>query len=342
MATIGASAVTLADWAKVQKPGGGVDKVVQILNETNEVLDDALFMEGNLPTGHRTTVLSGLPTPTWRLLNYGVQPSKATHVQVTDACGMLEDYAEVDKSLADLNGNTVEFRLSQDRPHIEGVSQGLADAIIYGNQATDPEQITGLAPRYNSASAANGGQIINGGGTGSTNTSVWFVTWGDMTAHMIYPKGSMAGLMKTDKGQVTLEDAAGGKYEGYRTHYKWDTGFTLRDWRYCARVANIDVSALVKDFATGADLLDLMIRAYWKIPTTRIGVAASAQAQGARRMAIYANGTVMAWLHRQARKSAAYMLSLDKVEGQPILSFMGVPIRRVDAILNTETAIPFS
>jgi hypothetical protein len=269
----------------------------------------------------------------------GVQPTKATHVQITDACGMLEAYAEVDKSLADLNGNTVEFRLSQDRPHLEGMSQGLADALIYGNQATDPEQITGLAPRYNLTSAANGGQIISAGGTGSDNTSIWFVTWGDMTCHMIYPKGSSAGLMKTDKGQVTLEDAANGRYEGYRTHYKWDVGLSLRDWRYCSRVCNIDVSDLVKDYASGADLLDLMIQAYHKIPSTRIGVSNSAQAVGAKRMAIYCNGTIMSWLHRQARKAAAYMLSLDKVEGQPILSFMGIPIRRVDAILNTETVV---
>ena len=75
-------------------PKGAIAKIVEILNETNEVLDDMLFLEGNLPTGHKTTIRSGLPSATWRLLNYGVQPSKSRTVQVTDTVGMLEDYAE--------------------------------------------------------------------------------------------------------------------------------------------------------------------------------------------------------------------------------------------------------
>ena len=119
MAVLSTTNPTLADVAKRYDADGKIDTIVELLSETNEVLDDMTFLEGNLPTGHRTTVRSGLPSSTWRKLNYGVQPSKSTTVQITDTTGMLEAYAEVDKALADLNGNTASFRLSEDRAFLE-------------------------------------------------------------------------------------------------------------------------------------------------------------------------------------------------------------------------------
>ena len=232
MAVLSTTNPTLADVAKRYDADGKIDTIVELLSETNEVLDDMTFLEGNLPTGHKTTVRSGLPSSTWRKLNYGVQPSKSTTVQITDTAGMLEAYAEVDKALADLNGNTASFRLSEDRAFLESMNQTMASTLFYGDTGTDPEKFMGLGPRYNSLSAESGDNIIVGGGSGSDNTSIWLVCWGPNTCHGIYPKGSQAGLKHQDLGEVTLEDAASGKYQGYRTHYKWDIGMSLRDWRY--------------------------------------------------------------------------------------------------------------
>ena len=148
MATLSVVNPTLADVAKATDPDGKIATIVEILNETNEILDDMVWVEGNLPTGHRTSIRSGLPTPTWRKLYGGVQPNKATNVQVTDTTGMLEAYAEIDKALADLNGNTSAFRMSEDRAHIEGMSQEFSDTLIYGNEGTTPEEFTGFAPRF--------------------------------------------------------------------------------------------------------------------------------------------------------------------------------------------------
>ena len=166
MATLGTTALTLLDWARRVDPEGKIAKIVEILNDTNEILEDMAWVEGNLPTGHKTTIRSGLPSVAWRLLNYGVQPSKSRTVQVTDSCGMLEAYSEVDKALADLNGNTPEFRLSEDRAFLEAMNQELATTLFYGNTATDPEKFLGLAPRFNDLSAENGGNILTGGGAG--------------------------------------------------------------------------------------------------------------------------------------------------------------------------------
>jgi hypothetical protein len=328
MATLSTTNPTLADLAKRTDPDGKIDSIVELLSETNEVLSDMTFMEGNLPTGHRTTIRSGLPSATWRKLNYGVQPSKSTTVQVTDSCGMLEAYAEVDKALADLNGNSASFRLSEDRAFLESMNQTMATTLFYGDTGTDPEKFMGLAPRYSATSAESGDNIVLGDGSGSDNTSIWLVVWGPNTCHGIVPKGSTAGLKHNDLGEVTLEDAAGGRYQGYRTHYKWDVGMTLRDWRYVVRIANIDVSNLTKNAASGADLIDLMVQAAEKIPNLGLG-----------RPVFYGNRTISSYLRRQITNKSNVQLNMDEVAGERVMTFDGIPFRRNDAILNTEATV---
>jgi len=329
MAVLSTTNPTLADVAKRYDADGKIDTIVELLAETNEVLDDMTFLEGNLPTGHKTTVRSGLPSSTWRKLNYGVQPSKSTTVQITDTAGMLEAYAEVDKALADLNGNTASFRLSEDRAFLESMNQTMASTLFYGDTGTDPEKFMGLGPRYNSLSAESGDNIIVGGGSGSDNTSIWLVCWGPNTCHGIYPKGSQAGLKHQDLGEVTLEDAASGKYQGYRTHYKWDIGMSLRDWRYVVRIPNIDVSNLTKDASgSSAALVDLMVQAVEKLPNVNLG-----------RCVFYGNRTISSILRRQITNTSNVRLSMDEVAGKRVMSFDGIPFRRNDAILNTEAAV---
>lgn len=336
MSALAASHPTLLDLAKRLDPDGKIDVIAEILTQENPILEDLSFVEGNLPTGHRTTIRTGLPTPTWRKLYGGVQPTKSNTAQVTDSCGMLEAYAEVDKALADLNGNTAAFRLSEDRAHIEGMAQELASTIIYGNEGDQPEAFTGLAPRYNSLSAANADNIVSAGGSGSDNTSIWLVVWGDQTLHGIYPKGSRAGLDMQDKGQVTIEsvDGAGGRMEAYRTHYRHDCGLTVRDWRFAARVCNIDVSALTSD-GTAADraaaqkaLINFMVQASERIPSLSKG-----------RAVWYVNRTIREQLRLGILEKIAGNLAWETVAGKRVMTFDDIPVKRLDAINNTEARV---
>lgn len=317
---------TLADWAKRTDPSGRIDTIVELLAQTNEILDDMVWVEGNLPTGHRTTVRTGLPTPAWRKLNYGVQPSKSTTVQVTDGCGMLESYAEVDKALADLNGSSGDFRVSEDRAFIEAMNRAMAETVFYGDTAVTPERFLGLSPRFNDLSAESGGNILDANGSGADNTSVWLVAWSPSTVHGIFPKASTAGLQHRDLGEVTLEDAQGGRYQGYRTHYKWDCGLTLRDWRYAVRIANIDVSDL--ETGSAANLIDLMTDAIERLPTLAFG-----------RPAFYMHRRVQTALRKQIRDKTNVQLSLDDVAGRKVVTFDGIPVRRCDALSLTEAPV---
>jgi hypothetical protein len=336
MATLGTKTPNLIDLAKRTDPEGRIDSVVEILNKVNEIIDDADFIECNDGSSHLTTVRTGIPAPTWRKLYGGVQPVKSTTAQVRDNTGMMENYAEVDAALAELNGNTAEFRLSENTPILQGMSEEFVDTLFYGNEGTEPEAFTGLSPRYNSVSSATSqtaDNVIDAGGTGTDNASVWLVVWGPNTIHCLFPKGSNRGLKMTDKGLVTIEDASDGsntgRMEAYRTHYRWDVGLSVRDWRYAVRIANVDKSDLTKDAATGADLIDLMTQALELLPSGGLGMG---------RAGFYANRKIRGFLRRQAvNKVKSSTLGMDEIGGRRVLVIDGVPIRRCDA-LNADEA----
>ena len=336
MATLSANNPTLLDLANRTDPDGNIAQVVEILNEHSDVLDDMTFVEGNLTTGNKTTQRTGIPLPTWRKMYAGVQPTKSRTTQVTDTTGMLEAYAEVDIALADLANNTAEFRMSEDKPHIEGIHQELTDTIFYGNETTEPEAFTGLSPRYNSLSAENADNIIVGGGAGADNGSIWLVGWGEQSCFGIVPKGSKAGIRQEDKGQVTIENADGsnGRMEAYRTWYRMDAGLTVRDWRYVVRIPNIDKSLLstvytAGAFASGAHLSELMFQAMELIPNL-----------SAVRPAFYMSRSMRTTVRQQTSAAVqGSVLTTEMVGGKLVESFHGIPLRRVGALSADEVLV---
>jgi hypothetical protein len=332
------SNLTLADWAKRTDPDGRVALVAELLSQSNEILEDCVYKEGNLPTGDRVVIRTGLPTAYWRSLNQGIPNSKSSTAQVDEACGMLEARSEVDKDLAMLNGNTAQFRLSEDTAFLEAMNQTQAQTMFYGNPATDPKQFLGLATRYSSTSAGNGTNIIPGGASsGSLNTSVYLVVWGDNTVYCPFPKGSKAGLLHEDLGEQTVYDGAN-RMQAYATRYQWKSGLVVKDWRYVVRIPNILVADLIGGTGTQAatnafQLTKLMMRAMYKIPNLDSG-----------RAAFYMNRTVHSGLAVQSLDRSQAALAVQPALSQfgtarNYLSFQGIPIRRVDCLLNTEAVV---
>lgn len=339
MSTLATTNLTLADWAKRVDPEGRVPVVAELLSQSNEVLEDCVFKEGNLPTGERVVIRTGLPTVYWRALNQGIPSSKSTTAQVDEACGILEARSEVDKDLAMLNGNTAQFRLSEDQAFLEAMNQTQATTLFYGNPATDPKQFLGLASRYSAISGADNAQnVISAGGSSSDNTSIYLVVWGDNTVYCPFPKGSKAGLIHEDLGEQTVYNSDGTRLQALATRYQWKNGLVVKDWRYVVRICNIDVSDLVAQTGTQAStastaIIKLMARALYRIPNMAMG-----------RAAFYMNRTVHSGLSIAALDKSQYVLKINEglsQFGTPYswLSFLGVPLRRVDAILNTEAAV---
>lgn len=342
MTTLSTSNLTLADWAKRTDPDGRIPIIAELLSQSNEILEDCVFKEGNLPTGERVIVRTGLPAVYWRALNQGIPSSKSTTAQVDEAAGILEARSEVDKDLAMLNGNTAQFRLSEDTAFLEAMNQTQATTLFYGNPATDPKTFLGLAPRYSDigvGSPQNAQNILSAGGADATaNTSIYLVVWGDQTVYCHFPKGSKAGLIHEDLGEQTVYNADGTRLQAYATRYQWKNGLVVKDWRYVVRICNINVNDLVAQTGTQAStaataIIKLMARAMYRIPNMAMG-----------RAAFYMNRTVHSGLSVAALDKSQYVLKVNEglsQFGMPYswLSFLGVPLRRVDAIVNTEAVV---
>lgn len=348
MAALTNTNLTLADWAKRVDPDGTVPIVAELLSQSNEILQDAVFKESNLPTGERVVIRTGLPTVYWRALNQGVPSSKSTTVQVDEACGILEARSEVDKDLAMLNGNTAAFRLSEDTAFLEAMNQKQVQTMFYGNPATEPKEYLGLATRYSAISGATNAQNVISCGGSSNLTSVYLIVWGDQTVYCPFPKGSKAGLIHEDLGEQTVytPSAAGAttassteRMQALVTRYQWKNGLVVKDWRYVVRICNIDVSALLAGTGTqqatgvATNLMKAMARATYRIPNLAMG-----------RPAFYMNRTAHSGLTVQAMDRSQAVLKINEAgtqfgTAQNYLSFLGIPIRRVDQLLNTETAV---
>lgn len=329
---------TLANLANQLDPDGTLAPVGELLNETNEILDDMPFYEANQTSSHVHTIDATLPSGTWRRLNYGIVPTKGTTAQVTEGIGMLEDRSEVDVVLARMSRDVAAFRLQEDRRTIEGLNQELADVLFYADTTVDPEKYMGLAPRYENLGVPTGKPTANylgmnhvldaGGSTTSVQSSIWLVGWGESTVFGLYPKGSPAGLERMDLGEIDCRDATGGVFRGYATHYRIQHGLGVKDWRYIVRIANIETSAAIDENAINV-LVDQCIDATNAIPNL-----------GACRPVFYMNRAVRSRFQKAAFRKSNMALSLDDVYGvKGQLNISGIPLKQSDAILLTETVL---
>lgn len=331
MATLGASFVDLIDIYKQQDGKGQFVPIIEMLNQMNPILDDAIAVECNKGTTHLHTVRTGLPAVTWGKLYQGIPQSKSGKAQVEDTTGFVEGLSTIDERLLALSSNSGAVRLSEAQSFLEAMSQEVATRIFYGNSATDPEMFMGLSPRFNSTTAPNGNQIVKAGGVGADNTSIWFVTWGDNQCQLLYPKGTAAGVSREDMGRQRVLDGSGNPYYAMEEKFTWHVGLAVKDWRYVARIANIDVSLMQ---AGSVKLYDYMRQAYYKMQNRRVAGG---------KMAIYCNRDVLEALDALANNAGAadsfVRLQRTEMEGKEVLTYRGIPIRETDAIVNNEALV---
>lgn len=341
MAALDATKPTFLDMMKTMDPAGNLVPVAEILSATNEVLDDMVWQEGNLTTGHMHSVRTGLPTVTWGQLYKGVLPSKATSAQVTDTTGFLEAMSHADKRMVDLHSDPMAYRNQYDRPFVEAMSQEFARVLFKGT-AADTDKFIGLDARFNSLSAGNADNIViptNAGGEDTDITSIWLIGWSDRTVFGIVPRNSKMGLQQQDLGVQWVEDGitAGAKYPAYETYFRWDCGLAVPDWRYVVRGANIDIGELTDDAATGVNIPALMSDMIERLP---------ADAFGTTRLAFYMNRQLIGKLRKQlVEKVKNSTLTLEMVGPAGTLSprrklhFDGIPVNRVDTLIADETVV---
>ena len=343
--------LSLMDAARRMDPDGEIDTIAELLSQANEFFQDMTWTESNLDTGHKSTVRTGLPQGTWRVAYAGVPYARSTTAQVTDGLGFLAAYSQIDKRVAELGGKVAQIRMTEDSAFLEGMSQQMATTFFYGNSGTVPSQFTGFSPRYNTVSTAtaqNAQNCLNAGGTGSSNTSIWMTGWGDMTNFGIYPKGTKAGLVFEDRGDIVPGyDAANNPFPAYTSYFEWNAGLVTKDWRYNARICNIDTTAGAQGLfgTTPPDLFYLMSKAVVRFPTLTKRASGITETDAPDEPApginpaFYCNRTGRESLDIQAIRDKNVLLKPTEYAGQPVVEFRGIPIRVVDALLNTEATL---
>ena len=318
MAVLATDCLTLSDWFGRRDPNGQHAEIVNVMSRKDEMFQDVMFMEANGVTIHEDTLASELPQGEFRAFNEGVGRGRAKTQKIRDGIANNQLYGVVDKDLADLSGDAASFRFREEKLVMEGIRQQYMDTLLYGNAITNPKSFTGLTPRYNSTTDE---RVITASDSANL-TSIWFVVWGDMSVRGIFPKGmsDSAGLSATDKGVETVLDANNKEYEAYRTHYKWMSGLSIKDYRQVVRICNIN------SVTPTADLVNLMLEAVELI-------------EDPSNLKIYMNRRMRTHFNKQARTNTNAYLTIESYEGKRYTSFHGYPLRRTDAIINAESLV---
>lgn len=325
MAELASTRLRMSDIAKRLNPDGSAASIAEVLENSTPILADAPMVEANGLNAHRSTRRAALPSVGWRRLNAGTVSTKSVVDQVQDATALLEAWGEIDEAVAKMNGNTAEWRMQEAVAFLQAMAQEFEATFFYGNAGTDEKEFDGVATRYNTA----GAQVLDAGSSDTDNTSIYLMGWGAQTCHLIYPKGSVAGIQHVDHGKQVIESVngvAGAKMSGYIDQYTLEVGFHVKDPRFIVRIGSIDISALAG--ATPADLTVLMTKAMYRIPNIN-----------ACKPVFYMNRSAMQYLDIQRQDRVEGNFTFETVDGKWTPSFRGIPIHLADEISDAETAV---
>lgn len=340
---------TLADLTSRMNGAQKQTYISEMLSQAVSLYEDMPMVEANEIGGHEFVYRTSIPAGSWRQYNQGVPYSKSTTAKSRVAMGSLEDYSQIDRMLAEDSGDIDQFRENEDVAFLEGMGQTMEQTGWYGNTAITPAEFMGLAPFYNTVNTANSqnaANVIDGLGTGSSNASLWMIGWSPRTIFGLYPRGSKAGLTSEDKGDtVPGFDSVGNRFEAYTTWFRQQMAICPQDWRYGARIANIDTTAAglagsnpLDIFATMAEMQMLFPHLSQRTSTITKTDAPSDPAPGIRTI-IYMNRTVMHWSQVQAMRDRNVLLRAEDYAGVVTDNWRGIPIKISDQLLTTESRL---
>jgi hypothetical protein len=305
-------------------------KIVEVLHQSNPMLQDAPAIPSNAPMGNRVTRRSTLPTVAWRKINEGATRSKGTTTQAVDTIGMLSGLSEVDAGLKEIHGDNFNaVRFGEDQAYLEAMAQEVAQTLIYGDEASEESAFTGLQPRLETlATAITGSQVVahHSSPSGSDYSSLYVVDWHENYCSLIYPKSSQAGVKTKDLGEQRVNDKDGNPFTAYVTEYIWLVGLTVKDPRHIARLCNIDVSQALVDESTL--LVNSLLRIMNRMPAKN----------GANRV-IYCSRNIVSALELQIQSKANVLFSWGEYLGEKTLHFKGAPFRPCDQMSEAESLV---
>lgn len=310
--------------------------IVEILNKSTPLIEDMAFQNGNQLYGHMFRVRAGLPGVTFRAINKGVKPTRSSVKVQTETCAMMEAVSEIDKKLVDMADDQALFRLQESAAFIEEMGQRFEREVWYGDTGWDPQGIMGLSKRYSDLTGPAADYILDCGGTGNDNTSIWLIVHSTESFFGIVPKNSKAGLQHFASGVIDLNEydddgKALGTFQGYRDRFQWDIGICLKDYRQVVRACNISINALFTETTTTTIANDLLLTV--NRMTNRI------YNLNAGRPVFYMSRTLKDFWERQLLTNTYIERSIDQATGKLTTSYKGIPIHLCDMLLDTEERV---
>jgi hypothetical protein len=129
------------------------------------------------------------------------------------------------------------------------------------------------------------------------------------------------------------------------TWFKQEAGLCVEDWRWGARIANLDVTAAglggQNPYDVFANLSKLVLRLP-KMARSQSGVTetdAKSEAGLISKPAIYANRTLRGYMDIQAIRDKNVLISPKDYAGMPIENYRGIPIRILDQLKSSESRV---
>lgn len=324
--------------------------LAEMLSQCNDLWDYLPMKEANEIYGHEFAFRTSIPAGFWRSANQGVPYGKSTSAKTRLGIGLLEDWSQVDCDVADANPDgAAKFRESEMYGFMEGMSQTMIQAIFYGNSATTPASFNGMSTFYNTVAlgtAQNAANVIDGGGAGSSNLSIWLMCYSPRSLYGVYPRASKAGLEIRDFGDTQRGyDSVGNPFMAYTTVYKHKMAIIPEDWRWSSRLCNIDVTNAGLAGPNAADLWALMAEQVLLPPMLGKKISAITQTDAPSEQGIgvrpvfHTNRTGLHWLTIQGMRNRNVLQSISDSAGLPTDNFRGVPVTLCDQLLVTEARV---
>jgi len=306
--------------------------VAEVLNETNDVVADAIIQRGNDITSHVVTRRTSLPAANWIKVGNGWDATVGLTSQAREEIGMLKARYSCPEDVMNLQPNPAKYRANQERAYIESMGQEIANTLM-GNVASGavspavapPEEFAGFQYRLASLSTDQTKYCLSNGNTGNDNdsTSIYFVQWRADGVYLIHPRNmDGGGLKKQDKGLQRVAGDNSSFLYAYETEFSWNTGLCVEDGRCVKRLANID-SVHGETNTLDEDKI-IQIRNNFK---------------GNDTVYMYCNETVFTQLQILAKDKTNVHWSEQNPFGKPQMYFLDMPVRRCDAITNAEGII---
>ena len=337
MATL-ANKYTLASTMAGVDGTGKMIELAENISLQNEVTGSIPWFPSTEPLSNLSGRVTKRSTITARRANEGMTGLLTGKEQIRDTMIYFNNPIEPDKAV--LTPLTDPGAFYNQEIELLGGAYGEASAngLFNGDSNNDPgREVDGLAKRTASlpASATDTTDpfytVVDGGGSGSTNASVYVLGLGKAGVHFIYPKSSTGGLKVTRHGpqKVYPTDGSNKFYwtpDSVELEQHW--GLVATNRRAVGRLCNVDVTTLKFDAATGTNLQDKLIYLLSRVELAGLTPV------------ICANNEVRTYFHAQAANKGNARIRYG-IDDAGVSNYMldDVPILRCDSIGSAEARI---